>query len=195
MYVESVLTLRWLIWTKSVMFKDHYVPRFPYGKEIPSGLHQHARAPATTLVNKDPKYACPNRKSKTMAVGRPYMIENSDSKDYGKYVTPMFSYTCKEMPMTRQMSRPMNMLDLGFCLETWMDAWPWSTEVSRQKPPNFIQVCVSLAGNVADMSVTCLLSRHFLRFWGWHLKCRDIVTGFVSESRVSACQWRHIIAH
>jgi hypothetical protein len=33
------------------------------------------------------------------------MIENSDSKDYGKYVTPMFSYTCKEMPMTRQMSR------------------------------------------------------------------------------------------
>jgi hypothetical protein len=44
-----------------------------------------------------------------------------------------------------------------------------------------------LVGNVADMSVTCLLTRHFLRIWGRHLKCRDILTGFVSESRVSAC--------
>jgi hypothetical protein len=53
----------------------------------------------------------------------------------------------------------------------------------------------TLVGNVADMSVICLLTRHFLRIWGRHLKCRDILTGFVSESCVSACLWRHIVAH
>ena len=54
----------------------------------------------------------------------------------------MHSNISPEMPVPWWMCRPMKQLELAFALECWENGWPYYTKVSRQLPPNWMQVCV-----------------------------------------------------
>jgi hypothetical protein len=87
------------------------------------------------------------------AVDKPYNIIDVgfDHPDFDRSVVKMYSYICREAPLPRWQSRVTRLFQLAFMLEIYMDGFAFSTELSRQLPPNFMQICVYTALNETGM--------------------------------------------
>ena len=103
-----------------------------HGRDCPHGKN-------CSLANGDVKYMSPMRRTKSICLNRPYTIEDTEDPDYGAKVTDQYSYQCHEMPVAFWSSRPMTQGELAFILEIWLEAWPFSTSISRKYPPNWLQ--------------------------------------------------------
>ena len=83
----------------------------------------HVHQAGDTLVNGDPNYKCPMRRTVSMSEGPPRTIEERDCEDYGRSVLKMFTYACHEMPVQRWSSRVLRKQDYALMLECWRDSW------------------------------------------------------------------------
>jgi hypothetical protein len=111
--------------------------------------HQHGNA----MVTGNPDCHTPVRCSMSNGKGKPYNINDvgADHPDFDRSVMKMYSYCCKEAPLPRWQSRVTRLFHLAFMLECYMDAFPFLTELSRELPPNWMQICVYTALNETSM--------------------------------------------
>lgn len=69
------------------------------------------------LVNGDPNYKCPMRRTLSMSKCMPYIIEDLDDDDHGRSVVVMLTYHCHEMHLPRWSSRILRHLDYALMLD------------------------------------------------------------------------------
>jgi hypothetical protein len=104
-------------------------------------LHQHTND-QITLTNGKPSNHTAMRRTMSVARDRPYKIMDADADDNSRSVMHMYSYICPEQPVPRWMCRPLRHRDFAFMNECWLDAWSYSTKVSRKKGPNWMQMMI-----------------------------------------------------
>ena len=97
----------------------------------------HVHGSEDTLVNGDPNYKCPMRRTLSMSKCPPRNIVDRESDDYR---VVMYTYACHEMPLPHWSSRVLRYLDYALMLECWLDAWSYLTKPSRETPPNWVQI-------------------------------------------------------
>jgi hypothetical protein len=93
-----------------------------------------------SLANGDIGYMSPMRRTKSLCLARPFKVDDPNDDNFGLVVTEQYSYQCHEMYLPFWCSRPMTELEHAFTKEIWKEAWSFSTLISRQTPPNWIQI-------------------------------------------------------
>ena len=94
-------------------------------------------------TNGDPTSKQPCRRTVAVLDNFPAAIPNPlCCEEVGKFVARMPVYTCREMPITKWMSRPATNGELAIVLHIWRCVWPLLRKPSRQFPPNAWQIIV-----------------------------------------------------